>query len=278
MNIPDSLFYDRAWHQARQSSSLYRHEQDPAAWRVFWDLFAPTYLKICRAQMPANRRLVNKWKKEGIVDRASRVLDIGCGPGTYTLPLGEAAGEVVAMDIAENMLDVLAEEAQRQKLTNIRLLQADWEEVEIEGEYDLVFAANSPPIRCLKTLLKMNRATRERGRCLYICYAGKVGPTLRHLLWENVMGEKMQGSTFDISYPFNILYREGYHPHVSFEEQSYTFMENAEKVLENYRAYFQIFGKKGAFVDNILEKHVREYSREGLITEKVSYKLAVMWW
>ncbi len=276
MQIPDSHFYDRAWQQARQSSSLYQHEQDPAAWTAFWDVFAPTYLKICRAQMPANRTLVRRWKDEGILDAASRVLDIGCGPGTYTLPLGEAAGEVVGLDVAGKMLETLAAEAERQELRNIRPLQADWEEMEPGAEYDLVFAANSPAIRCRKTLLKMKQAS--RGRCLYLCYAGQLSPTLRHRLWQKIVGEEMQGNAFDISYPFNILHREGHYPHVSFVEQAYTLEESAEKVLENYRAYFQIFGKTGPAVDQILEESVRESSRNGLITENVSYKLAVMWW
>ena len=276
MNIPDSLFYDRAWHQARQSSSLYRHEQDPAAWRVFWDLFAPTYLKICRAQMPANRTLVRRWEDEGILDAASRVLDIGCGPGTYTLPLGETAGEVVGLDVAGKMLEALVAEAAKQGLRSIRPLQADWDEVETEDEYDLVVAANSPAVRCRKTLLKMKQVS--RGRCLYLCYAGKLSPTLRHRLWKNIMGEEMQGNAFDITYPFSILYREGYHPHVSFVEQSYTLEESAANVLENYRAYFRIFGKAGPAVDRVLQEGVRASSRNGQVTETVSYKLAIMWW
>ena len=276
MQIPDSHFYDKAWQQARQSSSLYQHEQDPAAWTAFWDVFAPTYLKICHAQMPANRTLVRRWKDEGILDAASRVLDIGCGPGTYTLPLGEAAGEVVGLDVAGKMLEALVAEAAKQGLSSIRPLQADWEELETEGEYDLVVAANSPAIRCRKTLLKMKQASRNR--CLYLCYAGKLSRTLRHLLWKNIMGEEMQGNAFDITYPFSILYREGHHPHVSFVEQSYTLEESAAKVLENYRAYFRIFGKTGPAVDRILEAGVREYSQNGLVTETVSYKLAIMWW
>lgn len=276
MDFPDSNYFDRAWQQARQSASLCRREKDPAAWQAFWELFAPTYLKICKALMPTVRQAIVNWKENGLVDKLSRVLDIGCGPGTYTLPLGEVAGEVMAMDTAANMLCVLDEEAQRQGLDNIRLIQADWVDAVVQKEYDLVFAANSPAIKDLHTLLKMNDASRNA--CMLICYAGQGTPTLRNLLWERIMGEKLQGNTFDISYPFNILCREGFSPHVSFQEQGYSYLESVVAVMENYRAYFRIFGKEGPAVERVLRQSVQNCSVNGLVQENVSYRQAVMWW
>lgn len=276
MQIPDSSFFDKAWKKARQNSSLYCRQKDPAAWQVFWELFAPTYLKICRALMPANRQMVSDWRENGLVCKTSRVLDIGCGPGTYAFPLAEAAAEVVAVDTSGQMLRMLDGEAQRLNLDNIHLLQADWSDLAVRKEYDLVFAANSPAVGNLETLLKMNGAS--RGGCMLICYAGEGTPSLRHLLWERIMGEKMQGNTFDISYPFNILYRQGFFPHLYFQQQQYSYMEESGTVLENYRAYFKIFGKSGPAVDRILEECVQEKSINGRVEEIVAYKLAVMYW
>jgi len=276
MQLPDSHFFDSAWNQARKNSSLLRWEKDPASWQVFWELFAPTYLKIARALWPGIRELVHGWCEEGLLDQGSLVLDIGCGPGTYTLPLGEQAGKVVAMDTSANMLRMLNEEAQRQGLQNIRPYHANWNHINPQGEYDLVFAANSPAIHNRKTLLKISEASRRC--CMLICYAGKETPALRHHLWQAVMGEKLQGNTSDISYPFNILYREGFFPNLRFHRQEYSYTENVDRVLENYRVYFQIFGKKGLSVERILEDCVKEYSVNGLVQETVAYKQAVMWW
>jgi ubiquinone/menaquinone biosynthesis C-methylase UbiE len=56
-----------------------------------------------------------------------RVLDAGCGPGRVTLPLAEAVGpegEVVALDLQQEMLDRVRSEADRRGLDNIHFLQA----------------------------------------------------------------------------------------------------------------------------------------------------------
>jgi ubiquinone/menaquinone biosynthesis C-methylase UbiE len=56
-----------------------------------------------------------------------RVLDAGCGPGRVTLPLAEAVGpegEVVALDLQQEMLDRVRSEANRRGLENIHFLQA----------------------------------------------------------------------------------------------------------------------------------------------------------
>jgi Methylase involved in ubiquinone/menaquinone biosynthesis len=45
------------------------------------------------------------------LDRAARVLDLGCGPGQLALALAPHAGEVVAVDPEPEMLRIAAENA-----------------------------------------------------------------------------------------------------------------------------------------------------------------------
>lgn len=50
-----------------------------------------------------------------------RALDIGCGPGFFTIPMAELVGEtgsVVAVDIQKQMLDLLVTEAQKQGVSS----------------------------------------------------------------------------------------------------------------------------------------------------------------
>lgn len=65
-------------------------------------------------------------ERAGVV-QGMRVLDAGCGPGRLTIPLARrvgAAGEVVALDVQEGMLDRVRRRTSKQGLSNIRTLQA----------------------------------------------------------------------------------------------------------------------------------------------------------
>ena len=61
----------------------------------------------------------------GFVTEGATVLDIGCGPGTYTIPMARMvgpAGKVIALDIQEKMLDKLVHRTVREGLqSRIRL-------------------------------------------------------------------------------------------------------------------------------------------------------------
>lgn len=57
-----------------------------------------------------------------------KVLDAGCGPGRLTLPLAEAVGaqgEVVALDVQDEMLARVRAKAEASGLNNVRYLQAE---------------------------------------------------------------------------------------------------------------------------------------------------------
>lgn len=71
---------------------------------------------------------------------ASRVLDLGTGPGHVAVPIAAYAREVVAVDVEPEMLAALAETAP----ANVRLVEARAEDVDDSwGGFDLVTAGRS---------------------------------------------------------------------------------------------------------------------------------------
>ena len=77
------------------------------------------------------------------------VLDIGCGPGTLTIPLAKKAKCVTALDISSNMLKYVRENAEAENLSNINYVNSDWEDAVADvriGMHDVVVAS-----RCIST-------------------------------------------------------------------------------------------------------------------------------
>jgi SAM-dependent methyltransferase len=63
------------------------------------------------------------------LDRATRVLDLGCGPGTLSVPLAAVAGEIIAVDPEPQMLAAARAAAQAAGRDNIRWLRGRAEDL-----------------------------------------------------------------------------------------------------------------------------------------------------
>jgi SAM-dependent methyltransferase len=67
-----------------------------------------------------------------------KVLDAGCGPGRLTLPAAQAVGpegEVLALDVQEEMLARVREKAEEAGLANVRYLRAELGDGELPSSY-----------------------------------------------------------------------------------------------------------------------------------------------
>jgi ubiquinone/menaquinone biosynthesis C-methylase UbiE len=74
----------------------------------------------------------------------SRLLDLGCGPGTIAIPMSHAAGYVLAVDPSEAMLAAGRQRAAEAGRTNIEWLCARAEEVDASlGVFDVVTMGQS---------------------------------------------------------------------------------------------------------------------------------------
>jgi ubiquinone/menaquinone biosynthesis C-methylase UbiE len=110
------------------------------------------------------RRLKKIPLKEGIV-----VVDYGCGPGRYTLPVSRSIGpkgKVIAVDIQPLAIKMIKEKASRESLNNIEAILVDSYNTGIqESSADLVLLLDTfHQIRDHQLLLKeLHRILRNDG-------------------------------------------------------------------------------------------------------------------
>lgn len=275
--IMDSRFWSDAWKKTRSNSSLGKGYPNIGAWKDFWNLAADRYALRNRNSMNFHENLLLMLEKEGVFSSSSEVIDVGCGPGTFALPLAKKVKKVVGLDTADEMLQILLREAAVYGVEDrVEILCRDWSEIPEEKNYDLVFASKSPAVFDYDSLLKMNGVSRDY--CCLITFTGKQNFSLRNALWEKVTGLPLQSAAFDFIFPFNILYCEGYLPNLKFLEHSDHYRESLEYWYDYYRCYFKIFGYEGRDTAQRIKNYLEGISHHGICEHTEKSTIAVIWW
>lgn len=133
------------------------------------------------------------------------VLDIGAGTGRWSIPMARVAHRVTAIDPSSSMLAILRQRIAEAGLANIAVLQARWEEIEVEP-HDVALCSHamyaSPDFQGF--VRKMERGARRR--CFLVMrlpsHDGVIGE-----LSQRLYGHRHDSPNFIIGY--NILCQEG---------------------------------------------------------------------
>jgi len=132
----DSIDWNEVWKARQERHELSKHFDDPSH---NWDR------KENAARYDANSRngydARVKLTIDGLdIDRNSRVLDIGSGPGTLAIPLSPLVKEITAVEPAAGMVEILNDNLRKAGISNISTVQKCWEDVDIsqdlDGKYD----------------------------------------------------------------------------------------------------------------------------------------------
>lgn len=110
---------------------------------------------------------------------AARVLDLGCGAGHASFAVAPHAREVVAYDIAQPMLDVVAAAARERGLASVTTRQGPAETLPFEaGSFDWVISRMSAHHwrDVPAALAEVRRVVKPGGRVLFIDIAGADHP------------------------------------------------------------------------------------------------------
>lgn len=209
------------------------------------------------------------------------VLDVGAGTGRHTIPLARIARKVFAVDPSETMLSFLQQEAQSQGLSNITVVNAAWEEAQVEP-CDVVICSHSMySIRDIGLLLsKLLEHTKVA--CFISIRITQFDAHLREL-WELVHGEprKLEANFIQL---YNALYQLGVCANVevvpfgSGRPRMWSYGD-LQEALESCRSQLQIGPepkRDAAIVDYLRGKLVEEGGR--LYWSDIDMKAAIIRW
>ncbi len=206
------------------------------------------------------------------------VLDIGCGPGTLTIPLAKKALTVTALDFSTEMLKHLKENATKSSISNIHYLNSSWLDACEKGQvdkHDIVLASRSLMfVDMRESLLHIIRVA---GRAAYLTFP------IIHLPfdWEvyKVIGREGKKHPPYV-YIYNMLFQMGIQANIEILscriKVSFSSIEEAIKRLEWRTELFT--STERSRLTQFLEKKFSESKDPGILTHEGYSKWAMIWW
>jgi len=270
-----AMSWEEEWSKAHEASPLKVTTENEAKWERYWSICAEQYGRDVEADRALYEAVVDHLVREGRLRTTDAVLDIGCGPGTYTIPLAQRARLVVGLDSAPGMIEELNRRASAQGLKNVRGTVGRWEDMD-GSDSDLVVCVLSPAVRDAKALLRMLSVSRRD--CCYITAALGEEMRTRNELWQKVVGEFRPSNAYDVRFPLNILMERGLRPDLKHVSADFNTAARADVVISNYQAYFEIFTEMNEEKRTIVKDHILDRSENGLFHRKGRKVLAVITW
>lgn len=230
----------------------------------------------------ARRELVFRFLADcGVELEGATVLDIGSGPGNYALPMAKVAKEVVVLDPAPNMLEIVKKRAEASGLSNISYISTPWEDIDLDalrwrGKFDLVFASVVPGVKDVPTLAKMIAASRKY--CYLSKFAGERKNNIQHKIWQRLMGKSRNLHSMDVFLPWNLLYTWGYFPNTRFVASNWENQEPVDLMEQRMCDWFARFDDLPANYRQVIREVLEEEALDGMVKEEVKSHLGLMVW
>lgn len=272
----DLYSWSAAWEDARSRLLHVAHPANADRWRQYWDQRSASYGKQISEDGSLREAVTGFMTREGLLTPGDDVLEIGCGPGVYTLPMAKTARSVTALDVSHGMLDRLAGEAAKRGIDNIRTVCSDWESYRGRKKYDLVFSAFCPGVDSPQTLLRMERQCRR-----HCCYAtgGSLGqPAFMHQLWEMLTGERPRPQAERHFFAFNALLETGRVPSVRAFMYRSGRVQPREEVVRNMILYFDMLLSLDERQKRMIREYVSAHLPEDSGEEEADRSMYLVYW
>lgn len=271
--LKDPLFWEKAWYKDRENSLFRRGKKTLQDTVDFWNKRADNFQKNVMGKKGDKRvkRVLDWLEKQGVELAVKEVLDIGAGPGAFTLALAERCRAVVALEPAEAMVEFLKSEVASRGCNNVQVIQNTWEEVDLKeegllGRFDLVFASMSPGINNLDTINKALDCSKEY--FYYSSFAGMRESDLLDKLWPILYGDNLPAWPDQVIFVLNLLYTLGLQVNFEVWEERSRVELTMPEAVDNFRDELRVYGKVPPYPEEKLHDFVLANMRDGVLHQQ----------
>lgn len=228
--------------------------------REFWRLKARKYPSALDPDTLAKTlRVIDMVRSRGLRIKDTIALDIGCGTGTFTIPLAREARKATGIDFSSEMIEKLRQAADDHCIRNVEALCMSWHDADLNAlgftkAFDSAWASMTMAIRSDDDLLKMQNSARDF--CVYVGWGRKRDNELMNRIFSD-HGLELRppdgaGRTFEK------LKLMGYKPELKYIDTSWRWQGSVDEAVDEMRAHVAMQGAEPD--EEIIREHLLSYA------------------
>jgi len=197
--------------------------------------------------------VVEHLHRTGVLHGEATVLELGCGPGTYSLRVAPLVRSMACLDTSKSMLDRLLFSAGELGLTNIRVVMADFAEHVPEERSSVVMASLCPGTASVDGLRRMESCAKDH--CAHITWTSNGWDDLHAKVW-NEMGKDYSFEARGSDLAARNLRSMGREPEITGFSAEMEHVMPLERAVSEFVRDFSAFGRgleAEPFVRKVLE-------------------------
>lgn len=245
-----------------------------------WDKKAGEY-KEKPIPTPKENPFLKQVYEEIEINENTRILDIGCGAGRFSLAFAKAGAQVIGTDVSSEMIVAAKELANRECLENVSFFHEDWSILDIEKmgflkSFDLVFAHMTPAIADYGTLEKMCACSRNK--CFLVKPSRRKDKILDGAFQAAGIEANKREMDSSVAMMFSYLWLKGYLPHVSYRDEVWEISQSLEEMLAWCIGRANLQGEVTWEQRGKMQAYLSDISKNGRITERTNTTIVTMSW
>lgn len=273
----EAQFWIDYW-ESHYSASCIKAAQTmhPEYWERFYDGISNIWDEVTGNSDVFYQATTDMLFRNKIIEKKSKVLDIGCGPGGLAFQLARNGVETTGLDSSAGMINVLKQKCELMRNDRLTAVEADWMDYSADMKNDLVSACFFPQALCPDGINRLESLT--SGCCLLIMGDGSETFSLRREIWERLIDRPSPIPAANLCCTLNYLLATGRRPGLEYVSTPVQLSMPEEKVRFFFREYFKIFGLEDEKTRKAIAEVVKRHVFKGLVCVTGVATAAVIWW
>lgn len=210
-----------------------------------------------------------------------KILDVGAGPGTHSIPLSKMVKHITAIEPSNGMINCLRERIRENEINNISCVQKRWEDVDLTQDldcpYDLVLASFSLIMDDIELAIeKMMRAS-----SCYVYLIWHIGMPSWEKLYVHLWKSLFQIPYYPIPKAnclFNVLNQMNIYPNIeTFIMDNFYSFKTKNEAYNHFKNELMLTKKNQKYVlKNYLYSTLKKENGHFILDGSSHY--AIIWW